>query len=38
LVRGHRRGQLLPRCRPNAELFVVSDANRQTTSFLVIID
>jgi hypothetical protein len=30
-VRGHRRGQLLLRCRPNAELFNVRDANNQAT-------
>jgi hypothetical protein len=31
LFRGHRRGQLLPRCRPNAELFILRDASGQTT-------
>jgi hypothetical protein len=35
LVRGHRRGQLLPRCRPNAELFIVRDASGQTTLPLI---
>ena len=35
LVRGHRRGQLLPRCRPNAELFILRDASGQTTLPLV---